>query len=111
MVDREGQSDGRDDAPSAQPLVRERYDWSVTPPSLAILTALSRLEDDDPLDAAEDGARLHDYVDPDALDALVTHEPGGAPTVSVRIDGYLVRIEDNEVSVTRSDRQASPSEA
>lgn len=79
-------------------LFRERYDWSETDPSLAILEALATIEETDPIALFSGrGRTLYDHVDPEALDSLV--ESATEIDLSVPIGGYRVRIDGEELAV------------
>ncbi len=83
-------------------LASDEFDWRETPPSLAVIDMLSAAPGVDPLSLSSDRPdQLHEYVDPDALDALVRD---GDDTVAVRllVDGCLVDIHGPEVTVSRS---------
>lgn len=70
---------------------RIQYDWSSTPPSTAVAEAVAFAKNQDPIDLE----RLHDYVDFDALDALVgSNRPtdAGELTLSFRFDDYEVVV-------------------
>jgi|GEM_PF-3047953 len=60
-------------------------------PTATIVTAIARLEGVDP---AELQLCLADYVDPDALSALLAHRDAGAPglTVSFTVEDYVVTV-------------------
>lgn len=83
-----------------EPLIRRTYDWSATAASMATLTALGTLEEVDPVELSDVfGTTLYDHVDPEALDALVAGE--GHVTLSFLIDDYRVRIDGEELTITR----------
>lgn len=84
-------------ASDSRVLRRRRYDWSETPPSVAVVEVLSEL-DDVALTPAS-GPTLSEFVDPEALDTLLTHGPGDVATVTVPIEDYEVRIEGAELCV------------
>ena len=80
--------------------LRVRHDWSTTPPSVAVVTAVAAREDVDPLEVrTELGSTLYDHVDPEALDALVT---GGGVSISFRFDGYDCHIDGDRITVTEA---------
>lgn len=84
-------------------LASTEFDWSVTPPSLAVVRTLSQASDVDPLALSSDQpVPLHDYVDPDALDALVGDGDDDSVTVTLSLDGCDVEIRDSDVVVSRS---------
>lgn len=81
------------------------YDWSATPPSIAAVSALATVTGIDPTElAAELEITLHEYVDPDALDALVGDQQSEEVTVSFTIDRYRIRFEGDELVVHSQDR-------
>lgn len=83
-------------------VVRQSYDWSETPPSIAVLRALAAVEGVPPTDLhTEAGITLYDTVDLEALDALVTHESD--VSVSFRVGEYVVLIEDDVLTVRTDD--------
>lgn len=83
----------------APPIARNRYDWSETPPSLAIVQSLSEVEND-PLDVTTSTSKtLSDYVDPDALDALYETQNRELPSTVVTIEAYDVSISGQEIAV------------
>lgn len=83
-------------------VIRQSYDWSETPPSIAVLRALAAVEGVPPTDLhTEAGIRLYDTVDLEALDALLTHQSG--VSVSFRVDEYTVLVEDDLLTVRTSD--------
>lgn len=83
-------------------VIRQSYDWSETPPSIAVLRALAAIEGVPPRDLhTETGIRLYDTVDLEALDALVTHESDVA--VSFHVGEYVVLLEDDQLTVRISD--------
>ncbi|OAQ52145.1 hypothetical protein HTG_14280 [Natrinema mahii] len=78
-------------------IVRREVDWSETPPSIAIVTAIADIENVDPIDLPTTaGTTLYSYVDPGALDALVG---GNQVCVSFSMTGYRVRIDGAELTV------------
>lgn len=85
---------------SGEPLIQQTYDWSTTAPSMAILTALGTLEGVDPMELSDIfGAPLYDYIDPEALDRLVSGE--GQLNLSFPIDDYRVQIDGAELIISR----------
>ena len=79
--------------------VQRTYDSTATKPSLAVLEALAdiknkRLEDL----VGPNQSRLHDEVNVQALDQLLTDDPD--LTVSFRVEQYRIRIDGRELSVT-----------
>ncbi|WP_440007386.1 HalOD1 output domain-containing protein [Halomicrococcus sp. SG-WS-1] len=79
---------GRDELPDASPA---DYDWAVTSPVAAVTELVADATDRDP--ATLDP--LYDYVDPDALNALVTSSNDDqAPRVRITLmyAGYEVTL-------------------
>lgn len=79
--------------------VQSNCDWSNRSPSIAVVDAIAALENvestglSDVLDAT-----LFEYVDPEALDALVTGD--GLVSISFPVDDYTVRIDRNRLIVS-----------
>lgn len=70
-----------------------RMQWSdVDEPSLDIVKAAASIRDERPTDLPV----LADYVDPDALDALLSGDPGGSLSLSFSYEAVDVVIEDGE---------------
>lgn len=83
-------------------VIRQSYDWSETPPSIAVLRALAAIEDVPPTALhTEAGIRLYDTVDLEALDALLTHQSD--VSVSFRVGEYTVLVEDDLLTVRTDD--------
>ncbi|WP_247000795.1 HalOD1 output domain-containing protein [Halosolutus gelatinilyticus] len=62
----------RSESNSARRTVQFRRDWSTTAPSHAVLEALAIVEDTTLLALRDElGTALYDYVDPEALDAII----------------------------------------
>ncbi|WP_254764589.1 HalOD1 output domain-containing protein [Natrinema marinum] len=79
-----------------RPILAERtYDES-TPASIAAIYALATALETDPISCStEFGFTLYDYVDPEALNAIVTHDqPAGTVTVELSLEEYLLQITD-----------------
>ncbi|WP_247730257.1 HalOD1 output domain-containing protein [Halovivax limisalsi] len=75
-----------------------RYDWSVTPPSFAIIEAISAVENTEPVRLARAlDTTLFDHVDPEALDTLVSGTERVA--LSFVMGEYAVEIDGNEVTI------------
>lgn len=89
-------SDHTADERDTHDLVRERHDWSNTPPSLAVIQALASIEDVDP---AGLDLRLHEYIDPEALDRVVANSREDSVAISFVIGRYRVAIDDDELTV------------
>ncbi|MFU8866688.1 HalOD1 output domain-containing protein [Natronococcus sp.] len=86
---------------STTPHFQRAYDWSTTSPSIAAVTALATVIGVEPtkLDST-----LHEYVDPEALDALVRHRQSERVTVSFATDRYRIWFDGDELSVRSHDR-------
>lgn len=85
---------------SREALFRRTYDWSATAASTATVAALATLEAVDPMKFSDVfGATLYDFVEPEALDALADSE--GGVTLSFPIDDYRVRIDGEELTISR----------
>ena len=70
-------------------------------PSEDVILAVSEISDVDPLDFEQ---RLHDVVDPDALDSLTEWNGAAQVGVSFTFESYTVTIEGDQLVV--EDRQA-----
>ncbi len=67
-------------------------------PSIAVIDALASLEDVRPVNLSDEiGGTLCDFVDPEALDALVTDE--NAISISFTITEYEVHIDEDKLQV------------
>lgn len=83
---------------TANAAVQAQYDWSTTSPSIAIIDAIATLENVDPVGLSSTlDTTLFDYVDPDALDTLVTDD--GNILISFTIDEYTVQIDENTLVI------------
>jgi hypothetical protein len=85
------------DGGSLSESVRVAHGRDDRPPSLAVADAVADLAGVDP-DALDEeaGIVLYDHVDPDALDALVTHHPDGDVDLSFTVGEYEVRVDCDE---------------
>ncbi|WP_436926452.1 HalOD1 output domain-containing protein [Halosimplex amylolyticum] len=72
--------------------VSRTYDPANRKPSVAVLGALADVKNTHP---AALSLSLHDYVDADSLDRLLTRKRGA--TVSFPMDGYSVTVTPDEV--------------
>lgn len=70
-------------------------------PSEDVILAVSEISDVDPLDFEQ---RLHDVVDPDALDSLTDWSEDMQVGISFTFESYTVTIEGDQLVV--EDRQA-----
>ncbi|WP_137288809.1 HalOD1 output domain-containing protein [Natronorubrum halophilum] len=93
--------DGADkSADTCESLFCRTYDWSATAASTATITALATLEEVDPVELSDVlDITLYDHVDPEALDTLVAGEE--RVDLSFLIDDYRVRIDGEELTITR----------
>lgn len=93
-------SGGRSKIGGERTQVQEVYDWTMVTPSSAIVEAIAALEDVDPVAlATEEGMALYEYVDPEALDALVAGQQPADLALTLAIDGYIARIDGPELVV------------
>ncbi|MDZ5812419.1 HalOD1 output domain-containing protein [Halorubrum sp. AD140] len=80
------------DESTTEPTASVQHTWSApTQPSTAVIEALAASTGRDPTAMPP----LYDYVDPDALDALLgsrTGDPEDSVTVSFAYDGVAVRV-------------------
>lgn len=82
-------------------LVRRTCDWRQVTPSVAIVEAIATVEGRDPVALSKEaGFLLVEYLDPEALDALVTNARGTVDSFTATIDGYTVRIDEDELLLT-----------
>lgn len=78
--------------------VESQYNWSETPPSVAIIYAPAMLENVDPIQFSEEfDITLFNYIDPLSLETLVGNDQ--AVEITFIIDKYRVRINDNNLTV------------
>lgn len=88
MIDKDRDADTGSGEPDATP---PRFDWTRRRPSVAVVETVAALTDSDPTALPH----LHDYVDPDALNALVEGSAGDRGTdlrVSFTYDGIAVTV-------------------
>lgn len=74
-------------------LYRVTYDPDQAPPSLAVITAVSKLSGKDPLELES----LYTSVDPDALDALFTGDPSSVSRLTFQYSGYEITVGHDDV--------------
>lgn len=81
------------------------FDPSTTAPSTALIEAIAAAEGVIP-DRLFDGedVGIHDFVDPDGLDRLLTDHSGDVIEVSATVYGHPVRIRSNGLVVVDGDR-------
>lgn len=82
-----------------QGVIQDRKDWPGESPSIAIADAIALLEDLEPVELPDGlGFTLYEYVDPEALDSLVTDSDGVG--VSLELVGYSVRVAEKQLRIT-----------
>ncbi|MBZ6496189.1 HalOD1 output domain-containing protein [Natrinema longum] len=87
-----------DDCSTYSESVHHHYDWATTEPSMAIIGAIASLEEVTPADLSTTlDNTLYDYVDPEALDALVTAD--SRLVISFSIADYGVRITEDGLTI------------
>lgn len=74
-----------------------RVDWSATSPSIAIIEELAILEDCDPKTLADRFDPLYEYIDPDALDMLVTAD--SSVTVTFDLEEYRIQLDRSSLCI------------
>ena len=95
-------SGGDDDGATRS--LRTDCDWSRRNPSLEIPKAIAVVENVDPTRLVpECELRLYDYIDPDALDTLITAETGDPVEITLVIHGYLVVLDAEGFEIEFSD--------
>lgn len=106
-----GWDPNRDDAGGDTTSVRTEYDWSTTAPSSAIIETIAAVENVDPVALATDEETvLNEFVDPDALDTIITEQRANEVTMTLAVGGYTVRIVGNELVVQLAQTDAGGSE-
>ncbi|SFR30415.1 MULTISPECIES: HalOD1 output domain-containing protein [Halorubrum] len=93
---------GSDGSGSVPETARVRHGGSGPSPSLAVVEAIAELVGVAPADLREEGVVLYDYVDPDALNALVTDRSDADVDVSLIVAGYEVRVGPDSAVARRS---------
>ena len=86
-----------EDFDSVVQIVHEPDGWASPGPSVAVLDALSDIEDVSPLEL---DFVLYDYVDPESLDSLVTDRRGSRVVIQFSVRGYHVRIDADTITIT-----------
>jgi len=86
-----------EDVEKTNTVVRRSFDWATTLPSVAIVLVLSEITEQGMW--GDKHETLADYVDPDALDAIVTQRRDEAAAVGLSVDGYRIRVDDQGVGV------------
>ncbi|MDG5762126.1 hypothetical protein QA600_22695 [Natronococcus sp. A-GB1] len=75
--------------------IQGQYDWSTRNPSTVVVNAIAVLENVEPCDLS---SPLNDYINPDALDEVVSGD--SRVVVSFVVDGYRVRVDGDGVVIT-----------
>ena len=84
---------GASDSGSVPETARVRHGGDGPAPSLAVVEAIADLAGVEPADLPEqEGVVLYDYVDPDALDAIVAGRPDSDVDVSLSVAGYEISV-------------------
>lgn len=82
-------------------LVEKEYDKSEISPSTAVVEVIALVEDVDPVGlSTAEGITLHDYIDADALDRLLTDDRIDDLSIIFSIDEYTVWMESDRITVT-----------
>ena len=101
-----------DDGPTsdARESIRAEFDWSVVPPSTAVVETVAIAADREPTGLEP----LYETIDPDALDTLIrsmgTNSTDGDATVTFTLDGYQVTVQRDGSVVIRPDKARTESE-
>ena len=75
-----------------------KHDWSNTAPSIAVIDAISAIENREPTNLADTfDTTLFDRIDPEALDDLLAG--GGEITVSFSYGEYRIRIDESTLRI------------
>lgn len=75
--------------------IQAQYDWSTIRPSLAVVNAISSIENAEPIDLS---ITLYDHINPEALDTLVIDDSN--ITISFTLNEYRIRIDGNRLVIT-----------
>lgn len=75
--------------------VQSQYDWSTRRPSVALIEAISVIENVEPTDLP---VTLSDHIDPEALNALTTND--SRVTISFLLDEYRVHVNGDGLVIT-----------
>lgn len=83
-------------------VVHARDSWSSPVPTLAVLDALSEIEDVSPLEL---DFLLYDHVDPEALDSLVSEQRDGGVEIQFSVGGRYVRIDAESITISHENNR------
>lgn len=81
------------------------FDPSTTAPSTALIEALAIVEGVDATRLFDGDASIHDFVDPDALDRLLTGDACDDVAVSLTVEGRSVRVRSGVVTIRAGRRE------
>lgn len=97
------------DAHRERERILRQYEWSETPPSVAITQTIADFEHTDPMQTlGTDESPLYEYVDTDALDTLIKSDTPLALTFPV--SQYHVHISGNTVCISAPENPPSPTQ-
>ncbi len=94
------------EGPSATPsengavLVHQRHDWAETAPTVAVALALGDITESGGKGPFDGVRPLAEYVDGDALDAMLRHEHGQPGSVRFTVGRLTVWIEGDELTIS-----------
>ena len=83
-------------------VVQTREDWSSPIPTVAILDAVSDVENVSPLEL---DFVLYNHIDPEALDSLVSTRQGDGVEIQFSIGGRSVRIDAETITISHENGQ------
>lgn len=87
--------------------VHGMHSWAETSPTVAIIETIAHYECTDPNQVSQRLAEpLDHYIDTDALERLVRHDP--QPTIAFALEDYYVCIHSDTVSITPQDATTEP---
>lgn len=81
---------------SQSQVCRQEFNWSQTPPSVAVAYTIAALKNTDVVEISP----LYEYVNPQSLDSLVT--AAEEITVSFTAYGYTIQLTDSTVVIKSS---------
>lgn len=77
---------------------QDRYNWAQTPPSVAIVEAIARIENCPPTELpTTHGIQLYNSINPEALDTLVTSSD--PVSLSFTLDEYDVQLTEETLTI------------